>query len=445
MGGVEFRAEAIGVSAIRWLRPASARNQAPASERTQVRLVRHLLAFESSLYAAVTPVLPHYAHTLHASKPAVGVLAAAYPAGLIPGSLLGGWIASRIGVKRTAVAGLIAFGIAIAAFGFATAIVSLDLLRAIQGAACGLIWGGGLTWVIAVSPRERRGAVIGSVVAAATLGTLLGPLFGTLAVALGTRPVFGALAVVSLALAVRTHRQPEPVAAVDEPAAADATEPDPVPGDLRRALVSALRRGGLGLGTWLVLLEAITFGAAGVLLPLRLSAFGATGVEIGATFVLESALASVLAPLAGRICDRYGIWRPLMVQLGLSSIVFATVLIPRSPLPLALVVVIALGGPLAGMMVPAVSMMTASAERAGLALVVATTMMNLAFALGETIGAPVAAGLAQLTSDTLPILLVSGLMLASIVPVVTHRRARAGGPDQPSTGSSVTSRATSAA
>ena len=88
-----------------------------------------LLAFESSLYSAVTPVLPHYAHTLHASKPALGLLSAAYPAGLIPGSLLGGWIASRVGVRRTTLAGLIFFGVAVAAFGFATDLVALDAAR----------------------------------------------------------------------------------------------------------------------------------------------------------------------------------------------------------------------------------------------------------------------------------------------------------------------------
>ena len=78
-----------------------------------------LLGFESSLYSAVTPVLPHYAHTLHASKTALGLLSAAYPAGLIPGSLLGGWLASRAGVRRTTLTGLIVFGLAVAGFGFA--------------------------------------------------------------------------------------------------------------------------------------------------------------------------------------------------------------------------------------------------------------------------------------------------------------------------------------
>ena len=116
--------------------------------------------------------------------------------------------------------------------------------------------------------------------------------------------------------------------------------------------------------------------------------------------------------------------------------------------------VIALGGPLVAYMIPAVSMMTESAERAGVALVLATTLVNLAYAVGETIGAPVAAGLSQATSDAVPLLLVAAMMLVTLRLVLVNAarsRRRVGetqqsDDDQPSTtGSSVTSRATSAA
>jgi MFS family permease len=418
------------MSALRWRRPASDRSEGrdrPAPERRLVRLVAMLLAFESSLYSAVTPVLPHYAHTLHASKPALGVLAAAYSAGLIPGSLLGGWVASTRGVRRTTLAGLTVFGVAVAAFGFATNLITLDALRVIQGASCGLIWGGGLTWVIAAAPRERRGATIGASIAAATFGTLLGPLFGTAAAALGTQPVFCALGLVSLALAVHTRAHPEPPA--PEPAA---------PGSQLRA---TLRSGGVPLGAWLITLEAMTFGAANVLIPLRLSHFGASGVAIGATFVAASALSSVLSPIVGRISDRRGTRRPLVTGLTLAAGLLAHLTLPRTAAPLAALSVIALGGPLTAYMIPAVSMMTASAEAAGVSLIVVTTLGNLAYAAGETIGAPTAAGLSQATSDAVPILVIVAFMVVTLWPVSRLRRRD----DQPSTGSSVTSRATSAA
>ena len=158
------RPDADGVaemSALRTRRAALRRDSQPNPERRLVSLIRVVLLFESALYSAVTPVLPHYAHTLHASKAAIGVLAAAYPAGLIPGAFLGFWVATRAGVRRTTVFGLVGFGLAVIAFGFGTSIVTLDVLRAIQGMFCGLIWCGGLTWVIHVTPVQRRSRTLG--------------------------------------------------------------------------------------------------------------------------------------------------------------------------------------------------------------------------------------------------------------------------------------------
>ena len=421
----------------------------PAPRRHLVTLVRTLLLFESAMYSAVTPILPHYVHTLHASTPAIGVLVAAYSAGLLPGALLGGWIAARVGVRRTTLVGLVAFGLAVGAFGFATDIVTLDLLRVVQGLFCGLIWGGGLTWVITVTPRERRGAVLGSVIGAATFGTLLGPLLGTAAVAAGTRPVFAAVGAISLALAWWTARHPEPRAVEGIV---------PRPGALRAQLAAVVRSGGLGLGTWVITLEAITFGAANALLPLRLSRFGASGVAIGATFLLASALSTVLSPTVGRLTDRHGPRLTMAVGLAAGAPLLAVVLVPHGALLLAVVSVIAFGAPLTACMIPAVALMTESAERAGVALVLATTLVNLAYAVGETIGAPAAAGLAQASGDAVPLLLVSALMGATLVGLLRRGRRFSRPPtpptppmhgpgvgDQPSTGSSVTSRATSAA
>ena len=424
------------MTALRWRR-TTANGAGPHPQASLVSLVAMLLAFESSLYSAVTPVLPHYAHTLHASKPALGLLSAAYPAGLIPGALLGGWLASRVGVRRTTLAGLVFFGIAVAAFGFAGDLVALDALRAAQGLFCGLIWGGGLTWLIAASPPERRGATIGAAIAAATFGTLIGPLLGTAAVTIGTRPVFCALGVVSLGLAARAKRHPAPPRH-----AAQSTE--------RRPLRAVLRTAGLPLGTWLITLEAMTIGATNVLIPLRLSRLGASGVAIGATFVAAAALSSVLSPIVGRVSDRRGARLLLVAGLGASAVLVSTLVLPHTATALAPLTAVALGGPLAAYMIPAVSMMTVSAEAAGVALIVVTTLGNLAYALGETIGAPVAAGLSQATSDAVPILLLAVLMLATLWPVSRLRGAQPGATRepsaaQPSTGSSVTSRATSAA
>ena len=395
--------------------PASA---AGGPERPIVVLISVLLLFESAMYSAVTPVLPHYAHMLHASKPAVGVLAASYPAGIVPGSLLGAWIAARYGVRRATLIGLLLFAVSIIGFGFGTNLVVLDSLRFIQGAGCGFIWGGGLTWVIAVTPRQRRGAVLGSVMAAAIIGTLLGPIMGTLAVTLGTEPVFVVVGIVAFGLAAWTLRNPEP-----PPGWQGATSGTP--------LRTVARTHRILLGAWLILLEAATIGATSTLIPLRLASFGASGVVIGATFLVASLVSAVVSPPMGRLVDRRGAGLPLYFGLTMTAVLMALLPIPRSAVALAIVATIALGGPLTAYTTPAMSLITESAERVGVPLVVATLMLNLAWAFGETIGAPAAANIAQATSDAVPLLMLSAIMLLTLVPVVKARLGVTHAPERP--------------
>ena len=396
-------------------RDSAARTAPPAP----LGLVRILLLFESTLYAAVTPVLPHYARELGASKPAIGVLAAAYAAGLIPGGLLGGWLAARVGVRRTTLTGLFAFAVWVAAFGFANDIVTLDVLRVLQGVASGCIWGGALTWVIAASPRSERGHVIGSAIGAATFGTLLGPLLGTFAAAVGTGPAFAVVGAISLALAGRLLRYPDPPRAQSGP---------------RTPITQLLGSRTFALGVWLIALEAITLGAANTLLPLRLSGLGASGVAIGATFLAAAGVSTVLSPLVGRISDQRGPFRPMLAGLVGSSLLMATLPLPNSAVSLAVVTVIALGVPLTAYLVPAASLMTEATERTGVGLAVATTMINLVFAIGETVGAPAGASISQATSDAVPLLLLAVMMALTIPAAVAVRRRAHSDPPLPPTG-----------
>ncbi len=386
------------------------RHQALTQEGTPrllVPLVQTLLMFESSLYSVLTPILPHYAHALGASKPAIGVLTGAYTAGLIPGSLLGGWMAARAGVRRTTFTGLALFAVAVAAFGFATDIVALDGLRAIQGFACGGIWGGALTWVIAATPASRRGRVLGAAFSAAILGTLLGPAVGTAAVWLGTGIVFAGLGAIAAGLAAWVLRFPDAAIA---------------PTGDRGSIGGLLRNRALLLGTWLMLLEAGALGVVYTLIPLRLSHFGASSVAIGAIFLVASGVRTLIAPQIGRVSDRRGAIAPTAVGLVLAALVMTAVPLPQSVASLAVVSVIVMAGPLTAFVIPASSLLTVAAERAGISLAIATMIFNLSFALGQTIGAPVGASLAQATSDAVPFLALAALLLLTLVLVLAWRR-----------------------
>jgi predicted MFS family arabinose efflux permease len=175
------------------------------------------------------------------------------------------------------------------------------------------------------------------------------------------------------------------------------------------------------LGFWLVVLVAGTFGTASALLPLRLSRFGASDVEVGITFVVASLASALLTPWVGRVVDRRGIIVPLIVGLAASGLLIAGLPLPPSALPLAVLTALALGGPLVGTEMGAMSVMTDAAEWIGAALAFGTMLFNAAWAIGEAVGAPAAATISQATSDTVPLVLLAAATLLTILPVLLIR------------------------
>ena len=74
--------------------------------RKLLLLVSAVVLVDTSFYAAITPLLPDLTDEFGLSKTGAGVLAAAYPIGTFVGGLPGGWLAARVGVRPTVLAGL---------------------------------------------------------------------------------------------------------------------------------------------------------------------------------------------------------------------------------------------------------------------------------------------------------------------------------------------------
>src|SRR5262245_63212471 len=142
-------------------------------------------------YAAITPILPELSDQFDLTKTGAGILAAAYPVGTFIGALPGGWMAARVGVKPTVLLGLCLLVTSSIAFAFADSIVVLDVARFVQGLGGAASWAGSFAWLIGAAPRERRGELIGTALAAAVAGALFGPVLGALADAVGQEAVFG--------------------------------------------------------------------------------------------------------------------------------------------------------------------------------------------------------------------------------------------------------------
>ena len=189
----------------------------PSSPVSRVRrvlvLAGAIVVCDTMFFAALTPLLPEYADEFGLSKSGVGLLQAAYPLGVLAGSIPGGYAAARYGVKPTAIIALLVIAGTSVVFGFANSIVVLDIARFMQGVGSAFAWTAAFAWLIAVAPLNRRGALIGTVLGLAIGGALFGPALGALAAVLGTGPVFTAVGIGALgvaAAALLTDAPPRP-------------------------------------------------------------------------------------------------------------------------------------------------------------------------------------------------------------------------------------------
>ena len=333
-------------------------------------LVAAVVLVDTMFFAAVAPLLPTYSDELDLSKTAAGVLTAAYPAGTFAGALPGGWLAARWGVKPTLISGLGLLGITSLGFGFADNVVLLDTARFVQGVGGALMWAAGMTWLVSAAPPERRGELIGSALAAAIIGVLLGPVLGGAATLVGTEPVFASVSLAAAGLALWAWRTP-------------GVPPAPSPG--LPALAGALRRGDVLIGFWLFTLPALFAGVIEVLAPLRLDDLGASGAAIGAIFLITAAVEAVISPLAGRASDRRGRLAPIRAGLAGAAVMAVLMPLPGSIVLLALAMIVTFAT-LGGFWAPAMALLSDASEAAGLDLALAFSISNLAWALGHLAG-----------------------------------------------------------
>ena len=374
--------------------------------------MRRLLALASAIvfidamfFAAIVPLLPAFAEEFDLSKTGAGILAAAYPAGTLLGSLPGGWLAARLGVRATVVVGLVLLITSSIAFAFANSIVVLDVARFVQGLGSAASWAGALGWLVGSAPRERRGELIGSAMAAAIVGALLGPVLGAAAASLGTELVFTAVGVAAGGLLVWALLTPSGQVPPHTP---------------MRRVIAGLRDPRIATGMWVVVLVGLMFGTLDVLAPLRLDELGATAAGIGATFVAAGALEATMSPYFGRLSDRHGRVLPCLIGLGASGIAMA--LLPWPEATAALVAIVVLTGPSIGILwTPSMAMISDGADDIGLDQGYAVALINLAWSSGQTVGSAGGARLGEAYGDTLPYLTLAAICALTLAAVSRPR------------------------
>lgn len=372
----------------------------PSANRPMRRLVlllSLLFALEASLFACIAPLLPHYAHEFALSKAAAGLLTGSYPAGVILGALAVGR-ASRFNPRTLTLIGLVAFSAATLVFGLGRQVLVLDVARVSQGLGCGGIWGGGLAWLARASSPGNRGRSLGITMGAGTFGTMLGPVIGTIAVAVDPRVVFGCMALVVIALT--------PLVFTTEAA-------PPSSSGQTASITRVLRNRSLAVCLLVLGIPFLGGGALSVLVPLQLSRIGGTGLEVGATFFLASALGTLVGPLAGTLSDRRGRLLPIRVGIiaGISLLVGLCLL---RPLPVVMVLTIGYLGCVYGLISsPTMALQTDLAEGTEYEAAVPALQL-MALALADLVGSSVGAALAQLTEDAVTYTALALLSLGAL-------------------------------
>src|SRR5487761_388221 len=372
-----------------------------ASRRLAV-FVGSVFAAESAFFAVVPPLVPQLVRDAHLTTTGVGILVAAYPAGVLLAAIPSMALVDRRGVRMGTGVGI---GVLIAStlgFGWGSSPLLLDASRFVQGVGGAVAWAGALAWLTSTTPTARRGSVIGGAVGAALIGMVVGPSIGALASQVGRGPVFSALAIVLLLLLLAG------------PSSAPAATPQR--GSVQ-ALIKLLRSRRAAIGNGLLLVIGIVGGTLWSLVPLLVAhRSGGAGV-IAAILAVSYLLAASMNVFLGHVSDRFGRLLPTLIGLAIAAALLPVIPFV-GPLYALFIVSVAAQSVVSALWTPTAAMVSDGAEGTATGQAVGVATMNAAWAAGGASGPVLAAWLAEAAGFPLPFALVAGLCAASAVVVL---------------------------
>jgi MFS family permease len=377
------------------------------TSRRLILFVGAVFAAESAFYSVVPPLVPQLVRDVHLTTTEVGLLVAAYPAGVLLAAIPSMALVDRRGVKFATMSGLGVLVVATLGFGWGTSPLLLDASRFVQGVGGAVAWAGALAWLTSTTPTARRGSVIGGAVGAALVGMVVGPAIGALASSAGRGVVFSALAVVLALLAF------------GGPSSSPA--PEPRRGSVR-ALLRLLRSRRAAFGNGLLFVIGIVGGTVWSLMPLLVANRRGGAAVIAAILAVSYLVAALLNIFLGRISDRFGRVVPTFIGLAIAAALLPLLPVFVSLGPLAVVSVLA-QSVVAALWTPTAAMVSDGAEAGAAGQAVGVATMNAAWAAGGAGGPILAAWMAEAAGFPLPFALAGGLCAASaVVLLVGYRR-----------------------
>jgi MFS family permease len=381
-------------------------------------------------YGVVAPVLPQYARHFGVSISAATFVITAFAVMRLVAAPPAGLLVQRLGERRVYISGLLIVALSTGACAFAATYWQLLLFRSLGGLGSAMFTVSSLGLMIRISPPDARGRVAGLFSSGFLVGSVCGPVLGSLTVGLGLSApfvIYGAALLVAAAVVFFSLRHSS--------VAAPEVSTDPAVSlrlvlrqrAYRAALFSNFATGWAAFGLRIALVPLFVVEALG-------RGPGFAGVAL-ATFAVGNV--SVVIP-SGFLSDRIG--RRKLLILGLTVSAASTILVGfTSSVPVFLAAAYVTGAATGIFISPqqaAVADIVGSKARGGTA--VATFQMMADF--GSIIGSLVVGQVAEHASFGTAFV-VSGvvLLMAAIAwtfapetrgrPPVEHTPARALGPE----------------
>lgn len=378
----------------------------PTTSRRLAVFVGSVFAAESAFFAVVPPLVPQLVRDVHLTTTEVGILVAAYPAGLLLAAVPSMALVDRRGVRMATAVGIVVLIASTLGFGWGTNPVLLDASRFVQGVGGALAWAGALAWLTSTTPIARRGSVIGGAVGAALVGMVIGPSIGALASQVGRGLVFSALAIVLVVLLFAG------------PSSAPAATPRR--GSVQ-ALIRLLRSRRAAIGNGLLLVIGTVGGTMWSLVPLLVAHRNGGAGVIAAILAVSYLLAALLNVFLGRVSDRFGRLLPTLVGLAMAAALLPVIPV-LSTLYVLFIVSVAAQSIISSLWTPAAAMVSDGAEGTAAGQAVGVATMNAAWAAGGASGPVLATWLTDAAGFPLPFALAGGLCAASAVVVLVAYR-----------------------
>ena len=245
------------------------------------------------------PLLAYFSQLFGLSPFGSGLMVGFYMVGVILGGVLAPLLVNIVTLKPLAMitVGLAALGMLIT--GLSDSFPMLSVGRAIAGFGNSLLWITSFTWVLSVNDGPGAPRALSVVVGISSIGNLLGPLVGPLAIKHGFDTVFFAVSGLTLLLILPMSRLSAPQ-------------------HLSKAgnhLALLFRARPIRSVVMVNLVRTLAMGAMLVLLPLLLTREGFASHHIAVTFIAGALLSFPLAYLFGLVANRFGVWPTMRVIL----------------------------------------------------------------------------------------------------------------------------------